>query len=177
MLRRAAEFQNVPLGNAHVLKQRPCRMRKVGDLGGGELHGPVLHRTVKINVSAPATKQVEQMITQRLVGRCCGASGLDRNILLARSLLRFRCHFLFRHNHLVDSHIGGPYAVGLTIIADAPAIVNPPAPLALSRARQPLALRLYRRVQCRARRAAWAARPYRRQRKSLPCACRDSTSV
>ena len=54
MLRVAAEVQDVPLGEAHVLEQHPGGVREVRDFDADELQGPVAHGVVEVDVRPAA---------------------------------------------------------------------------------------------------------------------------
>jgi hypothetical protein len=69
MPRVAAEFQYVPLRDAHMLEEHPGCMRKIRNLGACKLHRPVPHCVVEIGVGSAAAEQVEQMIAQRSIRR------------------------------------------------------------------------------------------------------------
>ena len=59
MLRIAAEFQDVPLCNAHVLEQLPRRMRRAFDLFATQLRRQPAHGIIKASVSALEAEQVQ----------------------------------------------------------------------------------------------------------------------
>ena len=69
MLRVAAELQDVPLAEAHVLEQHPGGVREVRNFGSGELHGPVAHGVVEANMRPTAFQQVEQLVAEESIER------------------------------------------------------------------------------------------------------------
>ena len=60
----AAEFEDVPLRNAHVLEQPPCRKRKSGGADATQLRREVREDLFKGNVRAATVQQIQQMLTQ-----------------------------------------------------------------------------------------------------------------
>jgi hypothetical protein len=63
----AAEFEYVPLRDAHVLKNLPRRIGNVLGLSIDKLDGEVRRHTLEIHVRAAAPQQVQKMLAQRLI--------------------------------------------------------------------------------------------------------------
>ncbi len=67
MLRVPAELEDIPLGDSHVLKQRPGRERKPRRLHPAKLHRQAGDCFFKIQMRAAAAQQVDQVLAQGLV--------------------------------------------------------------------------------------------------------------
>ena len=67
MRRVAAEFEYVPLREAHVLKHLPRRVRKVFDLSIDKLNREIRDHTLEVYVRAAAPQQVKKVLAQCLI--------------------------------------------------------------------------------------------------------------
>jgi hypothetical protein len=67
VIRVAAEFEYVPLRDAHVLKQLPGSVGNLLDLPIDQLQGEILNDALEIYVRASAFEQVEKMLAQCLI--------------------------------------------------------------------------------------------------------------
>lgn len=56
-----AEFQNVPLGDSHVLDQLPRGVGDTGALGATQRGGKTRHRGIEIGVSAAFTQKIREV--------------------------------------------------------------------------------------------------------------------
>jgi len=66
----AAELEEIPLGQAHVLQEHPCSVGEVSDFDAGELDRPIADGRVKIGVRLIAFQKGDELMAQGLVGRC-----------------------------------------------------------------------------------------------------------
>jgi hypothetical protein len=65
VLRVAAEFENVPLRNPHVLEQTPGAEGQPGGLGAPQFVWQAGNRLLEIKVRTAASQQVQEMFAQR----------------------------------------------------------------------------------------------------------------
>src|SRR6266567_9087097 len=60
----ATKFQNVPLGNAHVLQELPGGVRRARWLNGAKFRGKIADRGVEIDMRAFHVEQVDEMLAK-----------------------------------------------------------------------------------------------------------------
>lgn len=58
----AAELQNVPLRNAHVLDELPRRVRKMIHFLIDKLNGKIIYDFIEADMRAASAEQVQQML-------------------------------------------------------------------------------------------------------------------
>ena len=67
MIAIAAELEDVPLRNAHVLQQTPHRVRLSLRFLASQPFGKALHRFLKPQMRVSTLQEIEKMLAQRLV--------------------------------------------------------------------------------------------------------------
>src|SRR5262245_6360015 len=77
----AAEFQDVPLRNAHVFEQHPGGVRKTPDLLTAELRGKAFDHVIEFSMRAAILEQGQEMLAERWI-----RSGRHRASLVAKWL-------------------------------------------------------------------------------------------
>ena len=77
----AAELENVPLRDAHVLQQHPGRVQESCRLGAAQFRGNTAHHRLKLGMRLSTGKQLEHMPAKFPVAASIFRPGYFRGVL------------------------------------------------------------------------------------------------
>src|SRR5262249_46144179 len=67
VLRIAAKFQDVPLGDSHMLQETPRAVRHRSNRSTAEVAGDIRHRFVETDVGAATAEEVKEVLTESAI--------------------------------------------------------------------------------------------------------------